>query len=63
MSEQAALPLVVVLGIITVLMVRSREVSWWQATLIGLFGFYLALTPAVFMISELVTWIIARFSN
>ncbi|MEU6850621.1 hypothetical protein ABZ901_11925 [Actinacidiphila alni] len=62
-SEPASLSLVVVLGIITVLFVRSREVPWWQATLIALFGFYVALTPAVYMVSELVQWVLARFQG
>ncbi|MFG2171277.1 hypothetical protein [Streptomyces sp. IB2014 016-6] len=62
MSEAAALPLVIVFGIITVLFVRSREVPSWIAVLIFLFGFYVSQTPAVFMISETVNWVISRFT-
>ncbi|WP_329546775.1 hypothetical protein OG548_23335 [Streptomyces sp. NBC_01356] len=62
MSEAEALPFVFFFGVITVLLVRSREVPWWVAVLVGLFGFYLGQTPAFFMISELVTWIVTRFS-
>lgn len=62
MSEGTALPLVVVFGVITVMLVRSNNVRWWEATVTVLFGVYLALTPAVFMITDLVQWIIARFT-
>lgn len=42
--------LVVMLGIVTVLVVRAREVPWWQAALIFLFGFYMALTPGMYLV-------------
>ncbi|MEU3880090.1 hypothetical protein ACFV6M_23935 [Streptomyces californicus] len=61
MSEMAALPFVIVLGIITFMLVRSREVRWWIAAAPFLFGFYIAQTPAVFMIGEFMNWILARF--
>lgn len=41
---------VFVLGVVTVLIVRSREVPWWQAALIFLFGYYTALTPASYLV-------------
>ncbi|WP_405948334.1 hypothetical protein OG588_18965 [Streptomyces prunicolor] len=62
MSDGAALSYVLFFGVITVLLVRSREVPWWVAVLIGLFGFYLGQTPAFFMISELVSWVFDRFA-
>ncbi|MFJ6012327.1 hypothetical protein [Streptomyces sp. NPDC092952] len=62
MSEVAALPLVIVFGIVTVLLVRSREVNWWVASLIFLFGLYVGQTPAVFMISGFVNWILERLT-
>jgi hypothetical protein len=62
-SYGTVLPLVVVFGIITVLLVRSREVSWWAALLIFLFGVYIALTPAVFMVTNLVQWVVTRFTS
>ncbi len=62
MSEAAALPLVVVFGIITVLLVRSRDVKAWEAILIALFGVYLGQTPAIFTINGLLTWLISAFS-
>ncbi|MFD3836582.1 hypothetical protein ACFWWC_10025 [Streptomyces sp. NPDC058642] len=62
MNEGEAFAYVVFFGVITVLLVRSREVPWWVAVLIGLFGFYLGQTPAFFMISELVVWIFDRFA-
>jgi hypothetical protein len=36
--------------VITVLIVRSREVPWWQAALIYLFGYYTAFTPASYFV-------------
>jgi hypothetical protein len=56
-----ALPFVVVCGIISAMLVRSREVKWWAAILIYLFGFYTALTPAVYMVGGLVKWTLGRF--
>ncbi|WP_420543081.1 hypothetical protein [Streptomyces niveus] len=53
----------VLFGAITVLLVRSREVSWWIAGLIFLFGFYVGQTPAFFMISEFVNWVFTRFTG
>lgn len=41
---------VFVLGVITVLVVRSREVPWWQAAIIYLFGYYTALSPASYLV-------------
>ncbi|MGP4112517.1 hypothetical protein ACTWP5_16600 [Streptomyces sp. 4N509B] len=40
-----AIPLVIVLGIVTWLLVRSRSVKVWEAVAIAAFGFCLALTP------------------
>lgn len=62
MTEAAALPLVFVFGLVTVLIVRSGEVPWWMAVLIGLFGFYLGQTAANFMISDLVSWVLSRLT-
>ncbi|MFE2976629.1 hypothetical protein [Streptomyces sp. NPDC059258] len=60
-DELAALPIVFVFGIVTFLIVRSREVNWWIALPIFLFGFYVAQTPAVFMIGEFMNWVLALF--
>jgi hypothetical protein len=62
-SEGSALPLVVVFGIITVLLVRARDVRIWEAVCIGLFGVYIGQTPVIFTIDGLVTWIFNGFSN
>ncbi|MFE4825653.1 hypothetical protein [Streptomyces sp. NPDC056672] len=62
MSEAAALPLMMVFGALTVLLVRSREIRWWQALIIFLFGIYAALTPIVWTVTGLVQWFIARFT-
>jgi hypothetical protein len=61
MSEATALPLVIVFGIITVLLVRSRDVRTWEAVIIGLFGFYLGQTAFLFTIDGLVSWLVTGF--
>ncbi|MDH2391916.1 hypothetical protein QCN29_24680 [Streptomyces sp. HNM0663] len=63
MSEATALPLVVVFGIITVLLVRARDVRAWEAVCIGLFGLYLGQTPVIFTVDGLMNWIFNGFSN
>ncbi|WP_406343607.1 hypothetical protein [Streptomyces sp. NBC_00648] len=62
-SESSALPLVVVFGIISVLLVRSRDVRTWEAVCIGLFGVYLGQTPVLFTIDGLVTWFLNGFTS
>ncbi|MEV8310781.1 hypothetical protein AB0P36_26355 [Streptomyces flavidovirens] len=62
MSEEAAFSLMLVFGAFTVLLVRSREVAWWQAMFAFLFGVYAALTPIVFTITGLVQWVLDRFT-
>lgn len=57
MSQGNIYVLVIVLAIITVMLVRSSEVKWWQATAIGLMGFYLAMTPMGYMVMWLVNGI------
>jgi hypothetical protein len=56
-----AMPLVVVLGIITVLLVRGRDVRAWEAVLIGLFGFYTAMTPIGWAVVGVVNWLLGGF--
>ncbi|ARF56060.1 hypothetical protein [Streptomyces gilvosporeus] len=63
MSDVAALPFAVAFGIITVLLVRSRDVKFWEAVLIGLFGVYLGQTPLIFTINGLVTWVFSGFQH
>ncbi|MFI6288502.1 hypothetical protein ACIBCM_27775 [Streptomyces sp. NPDC051018] len=62
MSEETAMSLMLVFGIMTLLLVRSREISWWQALVIFLFGIYAALTPLVYTVTGLVSWFIERFT-
>ncbi|WP_432141332.1 hypothetical protein [Streptomyces sp. bgisy084] len=59
MTEQSAVLLALVFGIITVLLVRSRDVKWWEAALIALFGMYVGQTPLVFAADGLVHWFIS----
>ncbi|MFG2927979.1 hypothetical protein J3S85_13950 [Streptomyces lavenduligriseus] len=37
-----------------VLTARSREIKWYQATLISLFGFLLAMTPFSYPVWEII---------
>lgn len=62
-NEGAAFTFAVIFGIITVLLVRSRDVRAWEAVCVGLFGFYLGQTPVFFTIHGLVTWLINGFSH
>jgi hypothetical protein len=55
--------LVVLLGIITVLLVRSRNVRAWEAICIALFGMYLGQTPVSLTINGLLTWVLSGFSH
>ncbi|MGW3646657.1 hypothetical protein [Streptomyces sp. NPDC000878] len=62
-STGAAVSLVVVFGIITFLLVRSRDVRAWEAICIALFGLYLGQTPVSLTINGFVTWILSGFSH
>ncbi|MEU3600610.1 hypothetical protein ABZ714_18105 [Streptomyces sp. NPDC006798] len=63
MSEQAAIPFALIFGIVTVLLVRSRDVKVWQAVAIGLFGIYLGQTPVIFTVDSVVTWAVSGFTG
>jgi hypothetical protein len=62
-TEQVAIPFALVFGIITVLLVRSRDVKAWEAVMIGLFGLYLGQTPVIFTVDGLVTWVFSGFTH
>ncbi|MFF5001535.1 hypothetical protein ACFY3G_01795 [Streptomyces phaeochromogenes] len=62
-STGAAVSLVVVFGIITFLLVRSRDVRAWEALCIALFGLYLGQTPVSLTINGFVTWVLSGFSH
>ncbi|MFE7315757.1 hypothetical protein ACFU7T_22145 [Streptomyces sp. NPDC057555] len=63
MTEQSAVLLALVFGVITVLLVRSREMKWWEAALVGLFGMYLGQTPLLFAVDGLVHWFITTVTR
>ncbi|MER6613595.1 hypothetical protein ACWGJT_35755 [Streptomyces xantholiticus] len=63
MTEEAAVPFALVFGIITVLLVRSRDVKTWEAVMIGLFGLYLGQTPVIFTVDGIVTWFLSGFTH
>ena len=52
-----------IFGIITVLLVRSRDVRAWEAVCVGLFGVYLGQTPVIFTVDGLVTWFLSGFTH
>jgi hypothetical protein len=51
-----AIPLVVVFGIVSVLLVRGRDVRAWEAVVLVLFGYYLATSPVSGSVSATVDW-------
>ncbi|GGW55139.1 hypothetical protein [Streptomyces xantholiticus] len=63
MTEEAAVPFALVFGIITVLLVRSRDVKTWEAVMICLFGLYLGQTPVIFTVDGIVTWFFSGFTH
>lgn len=52
------LPLVAVFGLVTVLLVRGREMPAWQAVVVGLFGYYLAQSPVSGDVSASIDWLL-----
>ncbi|WP_089107519.1 hypothetical protein [Streptomyces hyaluromycini] len=62
-GEGTAYGFAVIFGIITVLLVRSRDVRPWEAVCVGLFGLYVGQTPVGLTVHELVTWFISGFSH
>ncbi|GLF94303.1 hypothetical protein [Streptomyces yaizuensis] len=61
MSEYASIPFALLFGIVSVLLVRSRDVRAWQAVVITLFGIYLGQTPVVLTVDSVVTWTVSGF--
>lgn len=55
------IPLVVVFGLVSVLLVRGRDVRLWEAVVLGLFGYYLAASPVGGSISTAVDWLLGGF--
>jgi intracellular septation protein A len=55
------IPLVVVFGLVTVLLVRDRDVRIWEAVVIALFGYYLAASPLSDSIASTVQWALRGF--
>ncbi|MEU6068522.1 hypothetical protein ABZ864_29710 [Streptomyces sp. NPDC047082] len=62
-SAGTAVSLVVVFGVITFLLVRSRDVRVWEAVCIVLFGMYLGQTPVSLTINGFVTWVLSGFTH
>jgi len=51
------------LGLVSVMLVRSREVALWQVLAIGLFGFYLSWTPFAEPIETAVQWLVSGLTH
>jgi hypothetical protein len=58
-----ALPLVIFLGIVVVLLIRSRDLAIWHVLIVGLFGFYLARTHLADSIAGAVSWIVTGLTH
>jgi hypothetical protein len=56
-----AIPLVVIFGLVSVLLVRGRDVRAWEAVVLLLFGYYLAKSPISGDISATVNWALRGF--
>ena len=56
-----SIPLVAVFGLLSVLLIRGRDVRVWEAVVIGLFGYYLAESPVSDSISAAVEWLLHGF--
>jgi hypothetical protein len=56
-----SVPLVAVFGLVSVLLVRGRDVRTWEALVLGLFGYYLAESPVSGSISAAVDWLLHGF--
>lgn len=61
MTDSSVLPLVFVFGIISFMLLKSREVNPWAALFLYLFGVYSAMTPMVFIVVGLVQWFLNLF--
>ncbi|WP_406371779.1 hypothetical protein OG788_17130 [Streptomyces sp. NBC_00647] len=62
-SAGTAVSLVLLFGVITFLLVRSRDVRIWEAVCIALFGMYLGQTPVSLTINGFMTWILTGFAH
>ncbi len=57
LSESEAIPLAIVLGILCIMVVRSREVVWWVGALFFLWGFTMASTTPGLTIANFLEWL------
>jgi hypothetical protein len=55
------IPLVVMFGLASALLVRGRDVRIWEAVVIALFGYYLAASPVSDSVASTVQWILRGF--
>ncbi|MHB6907876.1 hypothetical protein [Streptomyces sp. DB-54] len=53
--------LVVFLGLIAVMLVRSSEVKLWQALCLGFLGFFIAMNPLGYAVAIIVNMIAGFF--
>ncbi|MBM9505466.1 hypothetical protein [Actinacidiphila acididurans] len=55
------IPLVAVFGLVSVLLVRGRDVRVWEAAVLALFGYYLAQSPVSGSVASTVQWALSGF--
>lgn len=61
MTTNTTMPLAVLFGIVTVMLVRGRDVRFWEACCVYLFGFYTALTPIGWAVIGVINWLLGGF--
>ncbi|CAG6398583.1 hypothetical protein NMG29_06330 [Streptomyces cocklensis] len=61
MTATWQIPLVVIFGLVSALLVRGRDVRIWEAVVLVLFGYYLAASPVSGNISATVDWALRGF--
>ncbi|GGV44397.1 hypothetical protein [Streptomyces spectabilis] len=62
-NEGTALSLSLIFGVITVFLVRSRDMRVHHAICAVLLGVYLGQTPVALSVHELITWLTNGFSQ
>lgn len=56
MTEAQAMPIAIAVGLLCILILRSREVTWWVGGLFFLWGFTMASTTPGLTITDFLQW-------
>ncbi|WP_432096307.1 hypothetical protein [Streptomyces sp. bgisy100] len=59
MTQGEVYVFVILLSIVVVMLVRSGEIRAWQMIVLGLWGFYLAMTP----LANFIAWAVNELSD